>query len=84
MPKMMHCIREAIDAQDHGELRRTAHMLKGSLAQCGAQQAADIACRLEQMAAGGDLTHADTTWSSLAGEIARVEPVLLDYVERAG
>ena len=84
LPKMMRSIRSAIDARDHGELRRNAHMLKGSLAQCGAQPAADVACRLEQMAAAGQLDGADTAWEGLQAELARVEPVLLDYMNRSG
>jgi len=82
LPGMMHAIRRSCKNGNHNELKRAAHTLKGALGHWGARQAVSVADRLEDMASGNETRRLGETVSELEQEIARVKPVLLDYLGR--
>ena len=80
---LMTRLRQALDQHDLDVLRRAAHTLKSTFRSIGSAQASEHAYRLERMAEQGDLEHAETTFAALEQEMARVTPVLLDYLHGA-
>jgi CheY-like chemotaxis protein len=86
-PKLVSAMREAIEGDDAGSLRRAAHTFKGSVHYFGARRARELALALEKMAQDGNLQKAEETFVALKGEMARLRPALVDYArgsERAG
>ena len=76
-PKMLTQLAAAIESGDAATAGRTAHSLKGSVANFGASAVVKAALELEQSGRAGDLTHAPEVFSelkrllaSLHGELA--------------
>jgi CheY-like chemotaxis protein len=82
-PHRMAELEEALDAKDTTRLARIAHTLKGAVGSLAAQAASAAAQRLEQLAWTGDLTLAPAAYMALAGEMARLIPVLTSLAKEA-
>jgi HPt (histidine-containing phosphotransfer) domain-containing protein len=67
---------EGFGRRDAVEVQKCAHFLKGALLTVGAGPAADVASRLEEMGAAGDLEDVAATLSALRSELRRVEEAL--------
>ena len=59
-----------------------AHRLKGAVRYFSSSQAFDAAYRLENMGKEGTLEDAEDAFSTLQGEIAKLMPVLVNYLRR--
>jgi len=79
-PRLLATIRGAIEQSDGRTLQRAAHTLKGSTRYFGAAQAAEIALQLERMGARGQLAHARDSLVDVEREMARLTPLLVDYL----
>ena len=79
-PRLMTEIRQAVSAGDAAALRVAVHTLKSSMRYFGAGRAFEQAYQLEKMGRMGDLGNAESPLHALEGEIARLTPVLLNYV----
>ena len=71
-PELMRTAYEAVSAHDTVGLQRSAHTLKGTLANLAATRAAEIAGQLEKMGGEGTLTEASSTLNQLAQELTHV------------
>jgi CheY-like chemotaxis protein/HPt (histidine-containing phosphotransfer) domain-containing protein len=77
-------LRDTLGQGNASELRARAHKLKGALASIGGDAARDVAARLEEMAATGNLDPAPQCVDTLVDELGRLEGELERYVaERA-
>jgi len=76
-------IRNAVQAADAGQVMRTAHRLKGSVATLAAEPAADAALRLEIMGRNDDLAGAEAALDVLERELKRLVPALRSFVHDA-
>ncbi len=76
-PKLLSQMRDAIENKDDEALEHSAHTLKGTVGNFSAIGAYETAFRLEKMAREGDITNASEVYITLAGEIERLEPVLI-------
>jgi HPt (histidine-containing phosphotransfer) domain-containing protein len=79
-PRLLATIRGAIEQSDGRTLQRAAHTLKGSTRYFGANQVSEIALQLEAMGARGHLAHARDTLADVEREMARLTPLLVDYM----
>ena len=79
-PRLMETIRRAIGQTDAEALRVAAHTLKGSMRYFGAQPSFDNTERLEKMGREGNLEGAGPALEALEGDMAKLMPVLIDYV----
>ncbi|MBF0497195.1 MAG: PAS domain S-box protein [Deltaproteobacteria bacterium] len=79
-PKYLSDIRLAIDRDDCREVKRTAHFLKGALANYSAHKSRRVAAALEKMGQDHDLTQARGTYDLLEKEIAQLIPVMSDIL----
>ena len=79
-PRLLGTMRTAIERQDAKTLQRVAHTLKGSTRYFGAARVSEMALRLETMGERGDCLAAHEHLSDLEGEMARLTPVLVDYL----
>jgi two-component system, sensor histidine kinase and response regulator len=82
-PHRMAELEEALDTKDTTRLARLAHTLKGAVGSLTAQAASAAAQRLEQLAWAGDLALAPAAYTTLAGEMARLIPVLTSMAKEA-
>jgi HPt (histidine-containing phosphotransfer) domain-containing protein len=69
---MLEAVRRALAAGDAPALARTAHALKGSVANFSTAEAADAAAELERLARAGVLTEARAAHRRVEEEVARV------------
>jgi HPt (histidine-containing phosphotransfer) domain-containing protein len=76
VPRQFEAMRRAIEESDAALLRRAAHTVKGSARYFGADQASDLAMRIESLATGGDPKDAIPAVELLEREIARITPLL--------
>jgi HPt (histidine-containing phosphotransfer) domain-containing protein len=76
-------IGQAIQAGSASGLHRSAHTLKGSVANFVADQARDAALQLETMGRAGNLAEAPQQYALLVAEIHRVEADLSEFVQAA-
>ena len=67
-PRILADARSAIAAKDAGELRRSAHTLKGSGSNFGAARLCDACARLEHLASGTALSGAPALLSEIERE----------------
>jgi len=74
-------IHAAVRKADHEALRRDAHQLKGSLANVGAQAAAEAARVLEAIGRNGVLSGIEEAVHTLDREMERLEPELRALAE---
>ncbi len=71
-PAVVARLSAAVEKKDAAGIERTAHTLKGSLANFGADSAVEAASALETLARHKELAHAEETFHTLEREIARV------------
>jgi HPt (histidine-containing phosphotransfer) domain-containing protein len=69
-------LREAAGRGDAEGVEHTAHGLKGSVANVGAQAAVDAALRLEELGRSRDLTDISTSLSALESALTALRPEL--------
>ena len=79
-PRLLATIRGAIEKQDAKTLQRAAHTLKGATRYFGAAHASEMALQLETMGKKGELTHAQNALIDMEREMARLTPVLINYM----
>jgi len=79
-PRLLTTIRAAIEQPDGRTLQRAAHTLKGSTRYFGANQVSELALRLETMGASSSLAQARETLADVEREMARLTPLLVDYM----
>jgi PAS domain S-box-containing protein len=79
-PRLLASIRGAIEKRDAQRLQRAAHTLKGSTGYFGAARASEMALQLEAMGKRSELTHALDALTDMEQEMARLTPVLVDYM----
>ncbi len=79
-PRLLTMIRGSIEQQDPKTLQRAAHTLKGSTRYFGATQVSEMALQLESMGARGHLVHARDALVDIEREMARLTPILVDYM----
>ena len=75
-PNSLREIQAAIDSGDSSELERSAHSLKGSVANFGARDAVACALRLEQMGRAGQLQDCVETLRALERALAALHLAL--------
>lgn len=81
-PQLMDQMRRAIADNNAGELRRTAHTIKGSLRFFGSHLGTEYAFRLETMGKESDLSGADEAFRQLEQQMQQLRPMLLEFVGR--
>jgi CheY-like chemotaxis protein len=79
-PRLLATMRSAIDQRDGKTLQRAAHTLKGSTRYFGATRVSELALQLETMGARANLAHACETLQDVEREMARLTPLLIDYM----
>jgi HPt (histidine-containing phosphotransfer) domain-containing protein len=79
-PKMVDDLKQATAAKDSQQLKMSAHALKGLVASCGGARAAAAAQRLENAAAGNDLSEVDSLLESLLRELEQVRQEAEGYI----
>jgi two-component system, sensor histidine kinase and response regulator len=75
-PELMQAVRESVERRDSSSLQRSAHTLKGSVANFGAKGAYEIALKLETMGRTGDLSRASAMLAELEAAVRRLESEL--------
>lgn len=75
-PDLFAEIGHAVQARDARALERTAHTLKGSVGNFGADAAFHAAFQLEKMGRSGNLTGVDEAYQALEAEMERLRPAL--------
>ena len=83
-PRRLAEIRQAIDTGDYELLGRAAHTIKGSMRYFKAQMVYDWAQALEQLAQEGTLDGTEEILLLLRQELAKLHPILVDYVQGRG
>ncbi|GJM44569.1 MAG: hypothetical protein DHS20C21_14110 [Gemmatimonadota bacterium] len=78
--EILQSIRDAVTSANYDALDRSAHQLKGALANLGAQAAAAAATELENLGRRGMLTGLEDAMGALDREMERLAPELLDLV----
>jgi HPt (histidine-containing phosphotransfer) domain-containing protein len=68
-PGLMEELQAAIAASDASMVQRSAHALKGLIANCGGVRSAEIAQRIENAGADGDLADAAHLFVPFQGEL---------------
>src|SRR5688572_30214330 len=79
-PTLLEEIRAAVQAGDPGRLERSAHTLKGSVANFGAAQATRTAYRLEQIGREQHLDEAPAALRALELHFSALRPALVDML----
>jgi two-component system sensor histidine kinase/response regulator len=77
-PRWMEAIGQAVARRDAGQLKASAHPLKGSLGTFAANGAFAAAQRLETMGREGNLEGGPDAWDCLQREMARLTPALAE------
>jgi two-component system sensor histidine kinase/response regulator len=75
-PRMLSVIQDAIKLKNADALARGAHSLKGSVATFSAQQAFDLALKLERLGRANDFADAERVFGLLSAEIEHVKIAL--------
>ncbi len=83
-PRRVRELREAIDGSDFELLGRAAHTIKGSMRYFKAQSVLDRAHGLEQLSQEKTLDGVEEIFLLLRQELAKLHPILLDYVQGRG
>jgi PAS domain S-box-containing protein len=81
-PRLLSDIRNAISCGDSKALERSAHTLKGSIANFGVRAASEAAYGLEQMGRNGDFAHTQETLTRLEQQVALLGPALESLVNQ--
>lgn len=74
--QMVNAIRNAIDAKNPATLEMTAHSLKGSVANFGAEKAVEAAFALEYMGRTKNLAPAEEQFAQLLAVLVELKPEL--------
>lgn len=82
-PSQLSEMGDALARGDAEALSRSAHTLRGSVSNFGAEAAVDAAAKLEQLARTGDLSNANSALALLQGEIEQVREEL-DTFQQVG
>jgi HPt (histidine-containing phosphotransfer) domain-containing protein len=80
-PRNMSDILGAIQKRDASLLSRSAHSLKGAVANFGADRAFEAALRLEKMGDAADLEKCTGAYTALQGEIEKLGKALLNQLK---
>ncbi len=83
-PRRVAEIRQAIDGSNFELLGRAAHTIKGSMRYFKAESVFDRAHGLEQLGQEQTLDGAEEIFLLLRQELAKLHPILLDYVQGRG
>ncbi len=83
-PRRVAEIRQAIDGTDFELLGRAAHTIKGSMRYFKAESVFERAHGLEQLGQEKTLDGAEEIFLLLRQELAKLHPILLDYVQGRG
>ncbi|MBI4962366.1 MAG: response regulator [Desulfomonile tiedjei] len=83
-PDLLVKIREALQTKDSQLLEKTAHALKGSVGNFGAESAVQAALNLENMGRNQDLAEAPQTLVNLEKELERLREELAGFVKEIG
>ncbi|MBM84143.1 MAG: hypothetical protein CMJ78_26615 [Planctomycetaceae bacterium] len=75
-PEQLAEVRQSVESGDAGELRRSAHRLKGSVSSLGSTVAAQTLVELEVMGRDDELNQAERVYQRLEAEIRRLERTL--------
>jgi HPt (histidine-containing phosphotransfer) domain-containing protein len=81
-PEQLSEIKEAVDNSKSRDLERSAHKLKGAVANFGEKAAFETAFQLEMMGRECRLDGADEVYDTLVKEIERLVNALKEFVER--
>jgi two-component system sensor histidine kinase/response regulator len=79
-PKILDSIRDAIARRDSERLAAAAHKLLSSLGAFGADEARNLALRLEEQARLGDFENADERFANLEREIDQIHDALGNFL----
>lgn len=79
-PALVCEIQAAIDAGDAKKLERSAHTLKGSVANFGARAATQAAQRLEALGRKGELEESGAALAELLSQLQQLQPELKSLV----
>ncbi|HEY3969389.1 MAG TPA: response regulator [Planctomycetaceae bacterium] len=79
-PRLMGEIESAIACTDGPLLRRAAHTIKAGLRMFGADDAYDLACRLEGLGKAGDLVAAEESFVSFKQVFVEIEKELSEFM----
>ena len=83
-PRRVAEIRKAIDTSDFELLGRAAHTIKGSMRYFKAQTVFEWSHALEQLGQENTLDGAEEIFLLLRQELAKLHPILIDYVQGRG
>ncbi|MBV6433764.1 MAG: hypothetical protein IANPNBLG_03983 [Bryobacteraceae bacterium] len=75
-PSQLSLIRAAVQARDAKALERSAHSLKGSIGNFGAESAHQAAFALEMIGRQGNLDQADDALRKLEGTLSALKPAM--------
>lgn len=79
-PGLVAQIRQAAEDQDAGALERSAHTLKGSASNFGAEETVQIALQLEMMGRDGNLSGVEAAYRALETEVNKLNEELAKIV----
>jgi two-component system sensor histidine kinase/response regulator len=79
-PRLLEQLRDAIHRGDAEAVGRTAHTIRGSVANFGSGACMEAALKLEKIAESKDLRHAAGACGALETEIERLIPALVELV----
>jgi PAS domain S-box-containing protein len=74
-PRQLSSIKQGLMKSDAALLRRAAHTIKGAVRYFGANEAFDLALRLETLGHNGELSQAAAVAKELEQELARITPL---------
>lgn len=77
-PGLLESIKEAVSTRDSQALQRTAHTMKGAVANFGSNDAYEAAYELELMGRRNDLTDVDAAYAALARVMSQIHPALVE------
>jgi two-component system, sensor histidine kinase and response regulator len=78
-PIQIETMKKAVSSQDHHALNISAHTLKGSSLNLGAQQLGAACLKLEELGRSGNLIPADTNTREIEREFEQVKASLLVF-----
>ena len=79
-PGLLSSLKEALSQDDAETFRTAAHTLKGSLRYLGAEEAFEVAFRLEKLPKENRLGEAGPELAKLDALVAQITPLLVNYL----
>jgi HPt (histidine-containing phosphotransfer) domain-containing protein len=83
-PGLLAETKQAVDRRDAAALTRSAHTIKGVVANFGARAAHAAALRLEKLARAQDLTASDQAFADLSAAVQRLDSALTRLLHDGG